>query len=87
MPRISLSDIEPLPDPKKEQDAIQLLILLDAPGSGLDGRRMLFTFMHGNNWTKAKLDKVVAYVVSEGWAEIDAGVLQITEAGRGKIGK
>jgi hypothetical protein len=87
MSGFSLNDIEQLPDPKKEQDAVMLLMLLDSPGPVSQGQRILFTFTQGNNWSKAKLDKAVSYVVSEGWAVKEGGMLQITESGRTKIGK
>jgi hypothetical protein len=42
MPGIGLTDIEQLPDPMKEQDALMLLILLESPGSTSEAQRMLF---------------------------------------------
>ena len=85
MPGISLSDIEQLPDPQMEEDALKFLLLFDDHRQ-LD-RDLLTRFVLGNRWPKRRTKSVALYVVERGWAIEEGGILQITDAGRDKAGK
>jgi hypothetical protein len=85
MPGIGLTDIEQLPDPRA--GCTYALNTFGISGFYVGGTKDAVQFTQGNNWSKAKLDRTVAYAINEGWAAKEGGMLQITEAGRTKIGK
>jgi len=84
MPGFSLNDMEEFLDPALEQDALLTLCLFEESGI-LDSYKFQ-RYMLGNKWSKAKAQRIMLYLIQQGYA-FDDGNIRISPKGKDKIGK